>query len=66
MKAIGLAGGEGWDKEEGEKGKGREGGKHTSTSFLQHPPPEFDLSRNKPVWLMVRRDTLLNLHDIGL
>jgi hypothetical protein len=39
MKAIGRGGGEGWDKEEGEREKG---GKHTP-GFLQHP--QFELSR---------------------
>jgi hypothetical protein len=35
-----------WDKEEGVKGKGREGGKHTPR--FSPTPPSFDLSGSKP------------------
>jgi hypothetical protein len=38
MKAIGRGGG-GWDKEEGGKGKGREGGKHTPPVGSNIPAP---------------------------
>jgi hypothetical protein len=45
MKAIGRGGGEGWDKEEGE-GEGRR--EAHPPVFSNTPPPQFELSGNKP------------------